>query len=325
VIARRCALVAISVLVVGCLPGPRPTADGLLPPLSDPRSPAAEVTPQVAGSSAPDATDAAPLVVTADGLTMTVRVTTPIVAVGGHVGIEVKVENARETPVEHSVQCDAQVTASADLPIPLAPAGRAWDGIAGKFKGYVLIQGMAPGAVPADTPITVHAPAFPCDAFDGEAFLEPGGVIEETLSLPTDLVEGVPAAPGRYELEVLFLYDRQPLAGGMVKYEELRLTSDFTAVGQIPAVVSGAQAIDAMLAEPRFGAWLAQLPSTTWTNANLFLEHGDGQSNVVPKGTTWSVELFRENGVPRNWAIGHVDPFTGAVRNLTFCDNPCDR
>jgi hypothetical protein len=324
-IDRRGAILAISALVVGCLPGPRPTADQVLPPLSDSRSPVAEATPHVAGSSDSDTTDAAPLVVTADGLTMTVRVPAPTVAVGGHVGIEVKVENARGTPVEHTVQCDAPVTASAELPVPLAPAGRAWDGIAGTFKGYVLIQGMAPGAVPADTPITVHARAFPCDGFDGEAFLEPGGVIQETLSLPTDLVEGVPAAPGSYELEALFLYDRQPLAGGLVKYEQLRVTSPFKVEGPIPAVLSGAQAIDSILAEPRFAAWLARMPSSTWTNANLFLEHGDGQGNVVPKGTTWSVELFRENGVPRNWAIGHVDPFTGAVRNLTICDNPCDR
>jgi hypothetical protein len=325
VIDRRGAILGISGLVVACLPGPPPPNDGVLPPLSDPRSPPAKATLAAPDSSAPGATEAIPLVVTADGLTMTVRVTTPTVAVGGHVGIGVKVENARTTPVEHSVQCDAQVTATAALPVPLAPAGREWDGIAARFKGYVLIQGMGPGAVPADAPITVHAPAFPCAGFDGEAILEPGGVIEETLSLPTDLVEGVPAAPGSYELEVLFLYDRQPLAGGMVKYEQLRLTDDFTVEGPIPPVLSGAQAIDSMLAEPRFAAWLARMPSTTWTNANLFLEHGDGQGNVVPRGTTWSVELFRENGVPRNWAIGHVDPFTGAVRNLTICDNPCDR
>ena len=256
---------------------------------------------------------------------MTVRVTTPTVAVGGHVGIEVRVENTRATPVEHSVQCDAPVAATAALPVPLAPPGRDWGGVAAKFKDYVLIEGMAPGVVPADTPITVHAPAFPCDGFDGEAFLEPGGVSEETLSLPTDLVEGVPVAPGSYELEILFQYDPRPVAGGLVNHEELRLTDDFTVEGAIPAVLSGAQAIDAMLAEPRFAAWLSRMPSSTWTNANLFLEHGDGQGDVVPKGTTWSVELFRENGAPRNWAIGHVDPFAGAVRNLTFCDNPCDR
>lgn len=324
-IDRRSAILAISVSVVACLPGPPPTADGVLPPLSDPRSPAADATPAVADSGAPDATDAAPIVVTTDGLAMSVRITTPTVAVGGHVGIEVKVENRRETPVVHSVQCDAPVSATAALPVPLAPPGRDWDGLAAKFKGYVLIQGLAPGAVSADTPMTVQAPAFPCDGFDGEAVLEPGGVIEESLSMPTDLAEGVPAAPGSYELEVLFQYDPRPVAGGLVNHEQLRLTDDFTVDGPIPTVLSGAQAIDSMLAEPRFAAWLAQMPSTTWTNANLFLEHGDGQGNVVPRGTTWSVELFRENGVPRNWAIGHVDPSTGAVRNLTFCDNPCDR
>jgi len=37
-----------------------------------------------------------------------------------------------------------------------------------------------------------------------------------------------------------------------------------------------------------------------------------------------TIELFRENGVPRNWAIAFVQPFTGDLK-LNFCNVPCDR
>ena len=36
------------------------------------------------------------------------------------------------------------------------------------------------------------------------------------------------------------------------------------------------------------------------------------------------IDLFRELGVSRNWAIGFVDPFTGKLRHLSFCTAPCD-
>jgi hypothetical protein len=46
---------------------------------------------------------------------------------------------------------------------------------------------------------------------------------------------------------------------------------------------------------------------------------------IVPAGASWDIELFRERGVPRNWAIAYVDPFKSVVRSVTYCNSPCDR
>ncbi|MBA2700349.1 MAG: hypothetical protein H0U58_01440 [Chloroflexi bacterium] len=49
-----------------------------------------------------------------------------------------------------------------------------------------------------------------------------------------------------------------------------------------------------------------------------------GAAQATVPGPSWESDLFRESGVPRNWASGLVDPFTGKLQNLTFCNTPCD-
>ena len=95
--------------------------------------------------------------------------------------------------------------------------------------------------------------------------------------------------------------------------------------GEPPRLVSAGQAVDALLADERFASWLPLQPPTTWSNANLFLQSMPAAAGIVPAGPTWEIDLFREVGVPRNWAIGFVDAFTGQLRNLAFCNDPCDR
>jgi hypothetical protein len=46
---------------------------------------------------------------------------------------------------------------------------------------------------------------------------------------------------------------------------------------------------------------------------------------IVPEAPSWEIDLFREIGVPRNWAIGFVDARTGDLVSVTYCDVPCDR
>ena len=46
---------------------------------------------------------------------------------------------------------------------------------------------------------------------------------------------------------------------------------------------------------------------------------------MMPKGPSWEIDLFREVDVPRQWAIGFVDPFDATVRSVTYCNAPCDR
>ena len=94
---------------------------------------------------------------------------------------------------------------------------------------------------------------------------------------------------------------------------------------QAPEVVGAGQALDAMLADEKFAAWLGEEAKGTWSTANVFLMNYGAAQGIVPAGPSWEIDLFREVGVPRNWAIGYVDPFTGRLRNLTFCKAPCDR
>jgi len=56
---------------------------------------------------------------------------------------------------------------------------------------------------------------------------------------------------------------------------------------------------------------------------NMLLGNFEATS-VVPAGPNWELDLFREQGVPRNFALAFVDPFTGAVK-VNFCEAPCSR
>jgi hypothetical protein len=89
--------------------------------------------------------------------------------------------------------------------------------------------------------------------------------------------------------------------------------------------MSPAQIIDGLLADRGFSKWLAKEPKKTWSSANFFLLSWPKHEGIIPKGPSWEVDLFREVGVPRHWAIAFVDPFDAAVRSVTYCNIPCDR
>ena len=108
-------------------------------------------------------------------------------------------------------------------------------------------------------------------------------------------------------------------------WKALSAEGSIRVAGDAPRVVTAGGALDALLADARFAAWLPLQPSATWSGANLFLQSSPGVSGNVPPGPNWEIDLFREMGVPRNWAIGYVDAFSGEVRNLAICNDPCDR
>jgi hypothetical protein len=111
----------------------------------------------------------------------------------------------------------------------------------------------------------------------------------------------------------------------MIPWKSLAVDGAVRVDGNGPRIVTSGEALDAMLSDPQFAAWLPLQPSSTWSNANLFLQSMPSGAGIIPAGATWEIDLFREVGVPRNWAIGFVDAFTGELRNLAFCNNPCDR
>jgi hypothetical protein len=272
------------------------------------------------------------------GLTLEVTPSAAVLAPGDSVRVRAIVTNDRPTPIRYSSGCEGPVRMSGWLPVPLKPAGRTWDGIGGEFKTYTLEHGYAAGGE-AGGPVEVTAADGVCRDLSSEGLLAPGGRIEEVLDWSAELVPGVPALPGEIRFKVAFASDPielgrpspppaggSPIAvGGIVRaYEELAVEGTLTIAGPAPRLVTAGEAIDVVLTDGRFRDWLVRFPSATWSNANLFLHRG-GAGGIVPDGPSWEVELFREVGVPRNWANGFVDPFTGALLGLHFCDIPCDR
>jgi hypothetical protein len=289
-------------------------------------------------TQSPLATSAArgDLVASDNGLSMSVTPADPEVEPGGSVTITVTIHNGRSVPVvlQTQTRCGSPALMSFLLPFPVDPAGRVWNGIAGEYKGFALGQAESSGE------ISLHpwyADANPCHQDHGWVLtLQPGEATKISLVWTAELVEGVPALPGDLDFTVRVGHDPTcspppgftcgPLGstGGAVTswgwtFEDLKATGGMLRiVGDAPKVVTAGQAVDALLADHRFSAWLSEEPKSSWSVANVTLLNYGPAQGIVPAGPSWEVDLIREIGVTRNLAIGYVDPFTGELRNLTF-------
>jgi hypothetical protein len=259
------------------------------------------------------------LVASVDGLSLTVSFEPTDVAPGGALVVHVVIRNGRSVPVVLGDPCGLP-TMSLLVPVLVDPVGRAWDGIAGSFKAYALKEGLGPIDRPEAT--STRVAVFDTCAKGGGNTLAPGALTSTSLLWKADLVKGVPAPPGDIPVHVVVRGDPSVASP---TYQDLAVDGVVHVVGEAPQILSAGQALDRMLADRKFATWLAKQPKGTWSNAHAFLEHRDVAQGIVPAGSHWDVELFREIGVGRNWAIGYVDAFTGKVSNLTFCNNPCDR
>lgn len=278
-------------------------------------------TASPAGTSGTDG----PLSATDDGLTLTVALDRTEVKPGASLAIAVTIQNDRSVPVVllDVDQCGSPGRMWASVPVPVDPSGRAWDGIAGDFKEFALTQGhgQGPDDAPATAPDRVDATVQPCRDGGSELTLAPGAKTTASLTWTAALVEGVPASPGDVAFSVSVGHD--PLGGPPSPvYKELSVDGTIHIVGDTPEVVTVGQALDAMLADARFTAWLSEQPKDTWSTANVFLRNSAAAKD--PAGPQWEIDLFREAGVPRNFAVGLVDPFTGELRQLTFCNTSCN-
>jgi hypothetical protein len=107
-------------------------------------------------------------------------------------------------------------------------------------------------------------------------------------------------------------------------YESLDVRGTLTIEGGDSDIVSAGEAVDALLSEHRFQNWLESQPSDTWSVANAYMTTVQLVEHATPSHV-WSLELFREVGVPRDWAIGFVDARSGTLGSLEICDDPCRR
>jgi hypothetical protein len=286
----------------------------------------------------PAASSATELVASADGLTLSVSLNGSSVRSGDSLDVTATVTNGSASAIDYAVPwCGGAAKGYVDVALPQGPVGRTWSGIAGTFKQYVLTEGYAPGAARALDPMRVDLWTRPCQEVTGELEIRPGETITSVLSWPAEIVQGVRALPGPVPFAVSVSYDRQngppslapdhegPPPGWFPEYKQLEVTGTVQVVGDAPALAGPGEVIDSLLDDTNFAEWLAEQPRSTWSNANLFLNSSSEAHGIVPEGPSWEVDLYREIGVPRHWAIAFVDPFDALLRSLTYCDVPCDR
>jgi hypothetical protein len=271
----------------------------------------------------------------AGGLVLTATLDRSRVAAGEEVVITGTLRNPTDQPI--SVAGCGKPSATVFVPLPQAPAGKDWPGIAGRFKRYVLKEANGPGIVPALEPLMVTLPGDWCANDVLETALAPGQAITSSSTWTARIVDGVDALSGPVRFRVAAGYgllnprpSRDPNETGpgiswSPIYHEIALegTIEVEAGGQ--TLAGPGEVVDGLLADPTFARWLAARPAKTWSNANLFLTSQAEAVGILPAGPSWEVDLFREVGVPRHWAIGFVDPFDATVRSVTYCDIPCDR
>jgi len=252
-----------------------------------------------------------------------------IVEPGGDVNVQLSLRNTRSEDVSFSEPCGQSDAMVVEVPNPVEPIGREWDGIAGVFKAYALGQSSGtPIESSIRTPLKTMAKASRCHTLTvGELGFEhqripAGETYESTLTWSAELVKDLPAGPGEVPFSIQVRHDIEAAGGGMYKAETLAVNGAISVLPGGANVVTAGEALDAALADPDFSAWLSKQPRKSWENANLYLQPGAVGVDVLPTVPYWSVELFR---APRNWAIYYVDASTGTVLKRMFCDIPCDR
>ena len=283
-----------------------------------------------AASASPDApSTAVTFSAEHDGFELVASFDRLTVEAGGDVTVQLSLHNTRSTAVGFSEPCDQSEAMIVEVPNPVEPIGREWDGIAGAFKTYALTESTGtPIESSIRMPLTTMAKGSRCHApWVGELSHEhqtipAGETYESTLVWSAELVKDLPAGPGQMPFSIQIRHDIEAAGGGMYKAETLAVDGAITVLAGGPRAVTAGEALDAALADAEFTAWLAKQPQGSWEHTNLFLQPpavGVDQLPVVPY---WDVDLFR---VPRNWATVYVDAREGTVLKKMFCNTPCDR
>jgi hypothetical protein len=305
-------------------------------PVSNSGEPAARgPTTSATAAASPSPSEPGRFVAERDGYTLTVTLDRRSLAPGETVTFTTTFHNGTDEPIDYAgPPCGAGVGGFMSVRLPLAPTGKSWSGIRQTFKDYVLESGYGPGAVPALDPVQVEFPTWECGEWTISTELAPGDSVTRSMSWKAQIVGGVNALPGDVPFTVSVSYDQQngppsypPDYTGVrgswsPLFKQLAVTGSVDIVGAGRALKGVGEIIDAVLADRKYAAWLAERPSSTWSNANLYLTSMKRAQGIVPKGPSWAIELFRE---PRNWAIAFVDPFDASLISVTYCDPPCDR
>ncbi len=274
----------------------------------------------------------------ADGYTLTVTADRLTLAPGGTVTLTATFHNGTALPIDVAGPlCGAGVTAFVTVDLPQGPNGRAWSGIRQTFKDYVLKKSYGPGGVPALDPLQMNISPPSCDGSTLSSDLGPGKSISVKFPWKAELVRGVDALPGSVPFTISAAYDLQNgppsyppgysgIHGSWIPmFKQLSVKGQFELIGEGMALAGPGEIIDSVIADKKFASWLEQRPASTWSNANLFLYSTPAPQGILPKGAFWELDLFRENGVPRHWAIATINAFDASLIAIHYCNVPCDR
>ena len=325
---RGIAVWLVASLVAACTATPGASA----PPASTVGSDGSEAV------ATPAPAQASPLVAEADGYTLTVTADRLELAPGDTVTFSTTFHNGTDKPIDvASAGCGSGSTGFVSVPLPVEPKGKTWSGVRQAFKDYVLSNAMGPGIVPAFDPLPITMSGSSCSSSTVSSELGPGESLDGKLTWKAEIVAGVDALAGAVPFSVSVAYDQRngppsyapdysgPLISWSPIFRSLTVNGQLEIVGQGNALKSAGEVIDGALANEKFVAWLARRPATTWSNTNLFLTSSRKAQGILPKGPSWELDLFREHGVPRNWATAFIDPFDASFISATYCDVPCDR
>ena len=284
----------------------------------------------VARSATPGTSAAMTLTAQDTGMSLSASLDRTTVEPGGSVAITVSVHNGRTTPAGYYAQCAGSTIMTTSLPLPLEPVGLSWTGAKAAFK----VAALGGTKILGESNTSIGSSIYSATCQPGEdayRTLEPGETIESHLAWSATLVKGVPALPGDVPFTITFMGlpgyptafpTRPPGPVAMILWAPnqsmLHVSGHIEIIGQPPKLLSKGQVIDAALANSEFAGWLAEEPSSTWSIINVALQN-DG-----PAGPSWMLEVFRENGVPRNLALAYIDPYTGALL-MDTCESPCSR
>lgn len=321
-----------ALLIVACaqVPGAAQSTEGLGggEPTSGPGAGAPTVGPApTEGPEAPPPT-ASPgdIVATIDGVSLTVLIDPNPAQRGEDVTVVATLRNDRGTAVDYSPGDCAFATLRATFPLPWYPTGRTWTGQEGWFKDFVLNHAYGPGAVAAWAPIVVDLVATECDeSRPTEVLLEPGEV--QTADFSRAMGNALRANPhaATMAFSITAQIDRQndpptidPGFTGIPPrffpiYTNLTAEGVLAIDGPAADLLTAGEAIDVLLENEAFAAWLNDQPPGTCEAANLFLTDGPPPDYEY---VVWLIQLMCETGVPRHDGVGFVDAATGDIRRI---------
>jgi hypothetical protein len=291
-----------------------------------------------ATAASPSASKPTAFAAEADGYTLTVTADRVSLAPGETVKFSATFHNGTDKPIDVAgPRCGGGTTGYVFVAQPRTPTGKTWTGIRQTFKDYVLKNGMGPGIVPALDPLQINISGTSCSDGTISSELGPGDSVTSSMSWKAEIVAGVDALSGPVPFSVSVGYDRLngppsyppdysgPLISWLPMFKSLEVKGELEVVGEGRALKGAGEVIDGALADKKYATWLAKRPARTWSAANLFLTSQPRAVGIMPKGPAWELDLFRERGVPRHWAIAFIDPFDASLISVTYCNVPCKR